>query len=246
MNRIIAIVNQKGGVGKTTTAINLGAALARAGRRVLLVDVDPQANLTASLGVRAGDAPTLYRVLRGDASAREAIVPHGGYDLSGAEIEFAAAAGREFLLSEALAPVLPDYDYALLDCAPSLGLLTLGALTLAGEVFIPLQSEYLALQGVSQLLQTVQVVCRRLNPRLAVTGIVATLYDQRKRLNREVIENIASYFGAKLFSTRIRDNISLAEAPSYGQDIFEYRPDSYGAQDYAALAAEVIAQEVKP
>ena len=253
MNRIIAIVNQKGGVGKTTTAINLGAALARAGRRVLLVDVDPQANLTASLGVQAGDAPTLYRVLRGDAPAREAIVRRGGYDvlpagidLSGAEIEFAAAAGREFLLSEALAPVLPDYDYALLDCAPSLGLLTLGALTLAGEVFIPLQSEYLALQGVSQLLQTVQVVCRRLNPRLAVTGIVATLYDQRKRLNREVIENIASYFGAKLFSTRIRDNISLAEAPSYGQDIFEYRPDSYGAQDYAALAAEVIAQEVKP
>ena len=251
MNRIIALVNQKGGVGKTTSTINLGAALARAGRRVLLIDVDPQSNLTTSLGIDMAERPSLYRVLRGDVPAGDALVRREAYsvlpasiDLSGAEIEFSTAAGREFLLSEAIEPVRADFDYVLLDCAPSLGLLTLGALTLAGEVFIPLQSEYLALQGMSKLLQTVDVVRRRLNPRLEITGIIATLYDQRKRLNREVIDNITAYFGDRLFQTRIRDNISLAEAPSYGMDLFEYRPDSYGAKDYEALAAEVIGQEV--
>ena len=251
MIRIIAMVNQKGGVGKTTCTINLGAGLAAAGRRVLLVDLDPQANLSTSLGIDAyGSGSTIYEVLRGELPAAQAIRPKQNYsvipasiDLSGAEIELSTAAGREFLLKEALAPLLPDYDYVLLDCAPSLGLLTLGALTLAGEVFIPLQSEFLALQGMSKLLTTVDVVQRRLNPALRISGIIGTLYDGRKKLNREVIQKITEYFDDRLFDTLIRDNVSLAEAPSYGLDIFAYKPDSFGAKDYTALTQEVLAQE---
>ncbi len=253
MTRIIAMVNQKGGVGKTTSAINLGAALAAAGKRVLLVDMDPQSNLSTSLGIDAyGSGKTIYEVLRGDLPAREAVMERHNYfvlpasiDLSGAEIELSTAAGREFLLTEAMEGLAPEYDYVIMDCAPSLGLLTLGALTFAGEVFIPLQSEFLALQGMSKLLQTVDVVQRRLNRKLKISGIIGTLYDQRKKLNREVIQKISEYFDDRLFATLIRDNVALAEAPSYGKDIFEYRPDSTGAQDYTALAQEVIAQEVQ-
>lgn len=250
--RIIALVNQKGGVGKTTSTINLGAGLARAGKRVLLVDLDPQANLSTSLGIDAyGSGLTVYEVLRGDLNAIQAFRDKAGYqvlpasiDLSGAEIELSTAAGREFLLKEALQPLMSQYDYVLLDCAPSLGLLTLNALTLATEVFIPLQSEFLALQGMSKLLKTVEVVQRRLNPQLHIAGIIGTLYDGRKRLNREVISKISEYFQDKLFQTMIRDNVSLAEAPSYGLDIFAYKPESTGAQDYEKLTQEVIAQEV--
>ncbi|MDR3050747.1 MAG: AAA family ATPase [Oscillospiraceae bacterium] len=253
MTRIIALVNQKGGVGKTTSTINLGAGLAAAGKRVLLADLDPQANLSTSLGIDAyGSGKTIYEALRGLIPAQDALWPCHNYrvipasiELSGAEIELSTAAGREFLLKEALEGLAAEYDYVLLDCAPSLGLLTLGALTLANEVFIPLQSEFLALQGVSKLMQTIQVVQKRLNPSLHISGIIGTLYDARKKLNREVIVKIGEYFDDKLFRTLIRDNISLAEAPSYGLDIFAYKPDSYGAQDYAALTQEVLAQEVK-
>lgn len=250
--RIIALVNQKGGVGKTTCTINLGAGLAQRDRKVLLIDLDPQANLSTSLGIDAyNSGNTIYEVLRGDLEPQEALLKREKYDilpasidLSGAEIELSTAAGREFLLKEALGDFVSGYDYVLLDCAPSLGLLTLNALTLAGEVFIPLQSEFLAMQGMSKLLKTVDVVKRRLNNNLSITGIIGTRYDSRKRLNREVIGKIGEYFEDRLFDAIIRDNVSLAEAPSYGQDIFEYKPDSYGAIDFLALTDEVIAQEV--
>lgn len=251
--RIIAMVNQKGGVGKTTCTINLGAALAMRGKKVLLIDLDPQANLSTSLGIDAyNSGNTIYEVLRGDLEPHEALLHRNSYDilpasidLSGAEIELSTAAGREFLLKEALGEFIQEYDYVLLDCAPSLGLLTLNALTMSDEVFIPLQSEFLAMQGMSKLLKTVDVVKKRLNNKLEISGIIGTRYDSRKRLNREVIGKIGEYFEDKLFDTIIRDNISLAEAPSYGQDIFEYRSDSYGAADFLALSDEVLAQEGK-
>lgn len=250
--RIIALVNQKGGVGKTTCTINLGAGLAMRGKKVLLIDLDPQANLSTSLGIDAyNSGNTIYEVLKGDLEPQEALLHRNNYDilpasidLSGAEIELSTSPGREFLLREALGEFIDGYEYVLLDCAPSLGLLTLNALTLAGEVFIPLQSEFLAMQGMSKLLKTVDVVKRRLNKKLAITGIIGTRYDGRKRLNREVIGKIGEYFEDKLFDTIIRDNVSLAEAPSYGQDIFEYKADSYGAADFLALTDEVLAQEV--
>lgn len=252
MTRIIALVNQKGGVAKTTSTINIGAGLSRLNRKVLLIDIDPQGNLTASLGVQAHKLKnTIHEMLRGDITAREAIIKvKNGYDiipadirLSGAEIELSTQPGREMILKEILEPITKDYDYILIDCPPSLGLLTLNALTAAKEIFIPLQAEYLALHGMSQLIQTFLTVKKRLNPDLEITGIITTLFDSRKILNREVIENIREYFPDKLFDTRIRSNVSLAEAPSHGLDIFRYKPDSNGAIDYANLTKEIIEQE---
>lgn len=252
MTRIIALVNQKGGVAKTTSAINIGAGLSRLNRKVLLIDIDPQGNLTDSLGVQAHKLKnTIHEMLRGDITAREAIIKvKSGYDiipadirLSGAEIELSTQPGREMILKEILEPIIKDYDYILIDCPPSLGLLTLNALTAAKEIFIPLQAEYLALHGMSQLIQTFLTVKKRLNPDLEITGIITTLFDSRKILNREVIENIREYFPDKLFDTRIRSNVSLAEAPSHGLDIFRYKPDSNGAIDYANLTKEIIEQE---
>lgn len=252
MTRIIALVNQKGGVAKTTSAINIGAGLTRLNRKVLLIDIDPQGNLTASLGVQAHKLKnTIHEMLRGDITAREAIIKvKNGYDiipadirLSGAEIELSTQPGREMILKEILEPITKNYNYILIDCPPSLGLLTLNALTAAKEIFIPLQAEYLALHGMSQLIQTFLTVKKRLNPDLEITGIITTLFDSRKILNREVIENIREYFPDKLFDTRIRSNVSLAEAPSHGLDIFRYKPDSNGAIDYANLTKEIIEQE---
>ena len=245
----IALINQKGGVGKTTSTINLGAGLSMLGKSVLLVDLDPQAHLTYGLGIQGHELDyTVYEVLRGEVTASKAIVKRDGLEvlpsslsLSAAEVELSAMAGREFLLKEALAD-LPPYDFVLLDCPPSLGLLTLNALTAAQEVFIPLQTEFLALQGMSKLVDTVNVVKKRLNPDLTISGIIGTLFDARKNLNREVVDKIREYFADKLFETLIHDNVALAEAPSYGQTIFEYRPDCRGAQDYLALSQEAVAR----
>lgn len=247
--RVIALVNQKGGVGKTTSTKNIGAGLTILGKKVLLVDLDPQANLTYSLGIKAHELEkTIYEVLKGEAKAKDAILKQknglsvlpASITLSGAEIELSGTAGREFLLKEALSDIFVNYDFILLDCPPSLGLLTLNALTTATEVFIPLQTEYLALHGMSKLLETVNIIKKRLNDKLEITGIIGTLYDSRKKLNNEVISSIKEHFGKKLFKRVIRDNISLAEAPSYGQDIFTYKSDSKGAEDYSELCKEIL------
>ncbi len=246
--KIITLTHQKGGVGKTTSTLNIGAGLSKLGKKILLIDLDPQAHLTYSLGIEAHKLDnTVYELLKGEAILKEVLRDRGELkvipsklDLAGAEIELSGIAGREFLLREALEG-LSGLDYAFIDCPPSLGLLTLNALTTAHEIYIPLQSEFLALQGLSKLLQTVEVVQKRLNKGLKITGIIATRYDQRKRLNQEVIAKLNEYFGQdKLFKTAIRDNVSLAEAPSFGQTIFEYKPDSYGALDYLNLSKEIL------
>jgi chromosome partitioning protein len=247
--RTIAFINQKGGVGKTTSTVNIGAGLAKLKKRVLLIDLDPQAHLTYSMGIQGHEAEhTVYDLLRGDAKAEQVIMDKYGMkiipatlDLSGAEMEFSGIAGREFLLREALDGI-NEFDYILLDCPPSLGLLTLNGLTTANEVFIPLQAEFLALQGLTKLLETVEVVKKRLNKKLDITGVIGTRFDQRKKLNKEVISKVQEHFGDKVFKTMIRENIALAEAPSFGQTIFEYQANSYGAEDYLALSKEITKQ----
>jgi chromosome partitioning protein len=244
---IIAVINQKGGVGKTTSVANLGAGLARKNKSVMVVDLDPQSHLTYSLGVQAQDLDhTIYDVFKGHASISDVLIERNGVhlvpsslDLSGAEMEFSQEAGREFLLKEAMAEA-GDYDYVLFDCPPSLGLISLNALTAADEVLIALQTEFLALQGLSRLLETIDKVKMRLNTDLEITGIIATRYDGRKVLNKEVLEKIREHFGNKLFKTCISDNIALAEAPSFGQTIFEYKPQSRGAEDYMKLCGEFL------
>lgn len=251
--RIISLVNQKGGVGKTTTTNNLGASLVKAGKRVLLIDLDPQANLSYSLGVRGEDYKSVYEVLRGTAKLKDIILTHkNGVDiapshinLSGVELELASQVGREQILKDALKGVADNYDYILIDCAPSLGIITLNALVASKEVFIPVQTEVLALQGMSKLLSTIELVRERLNPELEVTGVIGTMYDSRKSLSKEVIDTLNEHFSGKLFKTLIRSNVSLAESPSSGVDIISYKADSYGAKDYQALAEEVIKQEDK-
>lgn len=252
MMRKIAFINQKGGVGKTTSVINIGAALTKLEKKVLLIDLDPQAQLTYSLGIQAHELDhAIYNVLNGDISIEEIIISTKGMEvipstleLSGAEFEFSGIPGREFLLKEQLNSMegLDTYDFVLIDCSPSLGLLTINALVFVNEVFIPLQAEFLALQGMSQLLRTVKIVQNRLNTDLEIKGIIGTRFDKRKNLNKEVIDKISEYFGDKVFDTLIRDNISLAEAPSFGQTIFEYKPRSYGAQDYMSLTKEILSR----
>ena len=245
--QIIALTNQKGGVGKTTCAINIGAGLNGLNKRVLLIDLDPQAHLTYSLGIPAHELNnTVYELLKGTVILKETIIERNGLslvpsslNLSGAEIEFSGVAGREFLLKESVEG-LKKYDYVFIDCPPSLGLLTLNALTTAQEVYIPLQTEFLALQGMTKLLETINIVKKRLNKDLEIAGIIAMRFDNRKNLNREVVEKIKEYFGNKLFNTLIRDNISLAEAPSFGKTIFEYKSNSYGSKDYLDLCKEII------
>lgn len=255
--RIIAVFNHKGGVGKTTSVANLGAALARRGRRVLLVDMDPQACLTVHFGINPEDAvQTIYEVLCKDLPLERTVhdlvenlrlVP-SSLDLAGAELELATAMGRERLTRDALDAYLrahPDTDYVLFDCPPSLGLLTVNALAASDEVFVPLQTEFLALRGVGKLQELVSLVRRRLNPRLEITGILPTLSRTGTLLAREVQEVIDRIFGDKVFQTRIRSNVRLAEAPSHGQSILDYAPSSKGAADYLALAAEVEAMPVR-
>lgn len=249
MERIILLTNQKGGVGKTTSTLNLGAGLARMGKKVLLIDLDPQAHLTYSLGVKAHELKyTIYELLREETSVKNTILNNifgmdlipANLNLSGADLELAKVAGREFLLQGAYEPIRGTYDYVLIDSPPNLGLLTLNGMVLAEEAFLILQTEYLALQGLSKLINTIDVVKRRLNSHLEITGVIACRFDQRNNLNKEVVEKIKDYFKEKVFKTLIRDNITLAEAPSYGKPIFDYRTTSFGAEDYMALSKEVV------
>jgi chromosome partitioning protein len=247
MGLIISLLNHKGGVGKTTSAINIGAGLAELGKKVLLIDLDPQANLTLSLGVPR-HPNTIYEAIRGEAP----MVPYqvkenldvviSTLDLSGAEMELINEAGREFILRELFDPIRDNYDYIIIDCPPSLGLLTLNALTSSDQVYIPLQTEFLAMQGLAKIKQIIQKVKLRLNKKLEIGGVIATMYDHRKVLNRDVVKTIEKYFGELLFETRIRDTVALAEAPAQRKDIFDYNRKSSGAKDYLALSKEILAR----
>jgi chromosome partitioning protein len=249
--RVIALVNQKGGVGKTTSTANIGAGLALLGRKVLLVDLDPQANLTEGLGVDPGEIQvSIYDVLINGHNAKEVIVSikegldllPSCIDLAGAEAELISLQGRESRLKVALATVR-GYDYALIDAPPSLGQLTLNAMYAAREIFIPLQTEFYALKGVAKLLNTVGEVQKWGNKKLVITGVIGTCYDNRKNLNKEVVSQLRDHFGDRVFKTLIRDNVALAEAPAASMDIFAYDKSSRGAEDYAALCQEITAME---
>ena len=263
--RAIAIINQKGGVGKTTTAVNLSAALAATGQRVCLIDMDPQAHATLHLGVTPdGESRSIYDVLTGRAKLADARrqvnenlwVVGSHIDLAAAEVELAGVVGREVILRDALeddaaAEGTVEFDYVLIDCPPSLGVLTLNALSAVEEVFLPLQPHFLALHGLSKLLQTIELVARRLNPRLRLSGVMYCMYESGTRLASEVTRDVDEFFQkgrattapwseVQMFQTRVRRNIRLAEAPSFGQSIFQYAGESNGADDYRSLAAEVL------
>jgi chromosome partitioning protein len=247
MNRakVITLSNHKGGVGKTTSAINIGAGLNKLGKKVLLIDLDPQANLSQSLGLPDQER-NIYGAIRGEYSLEPVRILKGlelipsTIDLSGAEVELPGEAEREYILRNLIEPIRGAYDYILIDNPPSLGLLTINALTASEEVFIPLQAQYLALQGLSKLLEVIDKIKQRLNPELRVGGVFITQYDRRKVLNRDVVATIQTHFKERVFTTRIRDNIALAEAPIQGVDIFRYQPKSYGAEDYLSLCKEII------
>jgi chromosome partitioning protein len=251
MSRVIAIANQKGGVGKTTTAINLGAGLAVAERRTLIVDLDPQGNATSGMGIdRAALPGSVYDVLveerpMGDVRVEGVHFPFldvipSSQDLVGAEVQLVERPGRELLLRSALQPVRDSYDYILLDCPPSLGLLTLNVLAAADTVLIPIQCEFYALEGLSQLLNTIRLVQQNLNPKLQIEGVLLTMYDQRLNLSRQVAAEAKEYFGSRVFESVIPRNVRLAEAPSFGKPIALYDVLSVGAQSYLSLAREII------
>jgi chromosome partitioning protein len=253
MSRVIAIANQKGGVGKTTTAINLGASLAVAERKTLVIDMDPQGNATSGLGIdRASIENSMYDVLVDRTELNHAIIPRihfpfldlapSDLDLVGAEVQLVQQPEREKLLRRSLENVRERYDYILVDCPPSLGLLTLNTLAAADSVLIPIQCEFYALQGLTQLLNTVTLVQQNLNPRLQIEGVLLTMYDQRLNLSRQVAEEAKEYFGNRVYSVTIPRNVRLAEAPSFGKPIVVYDILSAGAQSYLALAQEVITQ----
>lgn len=258
--RRIAVINQKGGVGKTTTTVNLAAALALAGQRVCVIDMDPQAHASTHLGVEPdGTVASLYDVLvankplaavRREVGDNLSLIP-SDIDLAAAEVELAGIVGREVILREAMAVDPHEADFVLMDCGPSLGVLTLNALAAADEVFIPLQPHFLALHGLSKLLETTALVARRINPKLVVSGVVVCLYDAGTKLAQEVVNDLSGFLeksrgapvpwaNARVFGTRIRRNIKLAECPSFGKSVFGYAPKSSGAADYAALANEVL------
>ncbi|MGE5577138.1 MAG: ParA family protein [Syntrophothermus sp.] len=252
MGKIFAVVNQKGGVGKTTTVINLGACLAEQGRKVLMVDVDPQGNTSSGIGIDKSKLNMcIYDVLINERQIDEVKVPSGyprldlvpaRIHLAGAEIELVSTVGREFRLKEALKAVRDRYDYILLDCPPSLGLLTLNALAAADGALVPIQCEYFALEGLSQLLKTIELVQRHLNPSLQISGVVMTMFDARTNLAQQVIDEVKAHFGEKVFATVIPRNIRLSEAPSFGQPVIVYDGKSRGALSYQDLAKEVIAR----
>lgn len=251
MSRVICIANQKGGVGKTTTSVNLSASLAKKGKRVLLADLDPQGNASSGLGIKRHEYSdkSIYQVLISQVDIHEAIVsthvPNldilvANSELVGAEIELVDAERRETRLKDALSKVADKYDFVIIDCPPSLGLLTVNALTAANTFLVPLQCEYYALEGLSQLLNTAGLIKKRLNPELRIEGIVLTMFDARNNLSHQVVNEIQSHFGTKVFGSIIPRNVRLSEAPSHGKSIFDYDDKSVGARRYQELADEVV------
>lgn len=248
--RVLAVVNQKGGVGKSTTAVNLAASLGQLGSKVLLVDLDPQGNATSGFGLNKNQRELcIYNALLGDASLAEMIEPveiehvfvvPATIQLAGAEIELVSAMSRETKLRTILLPVRPDFDFIIIDCPPSLGLLTLNALTAADGLIIPIQCEFYALEGLSKLLDSVRLVKTHLNPLLEVFGVVMTMYDSRTRLAQQVVEEVREFFGDKVFSALIPRTVRLSEAPSFGLPVILYDPAGKGAEAYTSLAKEVI------
>lgn len=258
MGRIICIANQKGGVGKTTTAVNLAAALAMLGRRTLLVDLDPQASATSGVGVRpAADVPTMYDVLLGERGAGEAICDTSveqlrmlpaSRDLTGAEIELVPMMARELRLADSLRPIRGHYDYIFIDCPPSLGLLTINGLTASDAILVPLQCEYYALEGLSALIETIELIRKRLNPQLAFEGLVLTMFDTRNSLSHQVSDEVRQHFPRDIFRTVVPRNVRLSESPSHGLPAVIYDPSSRGAVAYRDLALELLERrgELRP
>ena len=250
MGRIIAIANQKGGVGKTTTSINLSSCIAAKGKKVLVVDIDPQGNTTSGYGIEKNDLDnTIYELMLGDCSIEDCIIKDvienisilpSNVNLAAAEIELIGVDKKEYILKNEIDWVKDRYDYIIIDCPPSLSLLTVNVMTTADSVLVPIQCEYYALEGLSQLIHTVNLVKERLNPNLEMEGVVFTMYDSRTNLSAQVVENVKSHLNQKVYRTVIPRNIRLAEAPSYGQPINIYDPKSAGAESYLALAEEVI------
>lgn len=250
MARIISLANQKGGVGKTTTTINLGACLAEIGKQVLVIDIDPQGNATSGLGIKKVDvAQDIYDVIINELPLQKTIMKteHSGLDivpatiqLAGAEMELTSMMARETRLKEALLPIQKDYDYILIDCPPSLGQLSINAFTASNSIIIPVQSEYYALEGLSQLLNTIRLVQKHFNPNLAIEGVLLTMFDARTNLGTQVVQEVQSYFGDRVYKTIIPRNTRLAEAPSYGLPIIDFDRKSRGAETYLQLAEEVV------
>ncbi|MDR1800565.1 MAG: AAA family ATPase [Lachnospiraceae bacterium] len=250
MGKVIAVTNQKGGVGKTTTALNLSASLTEKGKRVLAVDVDPQGNMTSGFGVNKNELEkTIYDLIIGNAAIEDVILKNvykrmnlipSNVDLSAAEIELIDAKNKEYILRESLKEIKYGYDYVIIDCPPALSMLTINALTTADSVLVPIQCEYYALEGLSQLIHTVELVKERLNPDLGIEGVVFTMFDGRTNLSAQVVENVKENLNQKAFNTVIPRNIRLAESPSYGMPITQYDSKSPGAEAYRKLAKEII------
>ena len=253
MGRVIAVANQKGGVGKTTTTINLSAALAEAGKQVLTIDIDPQGNTTSGLGVDKSQVDcTIYDLILGECSIEESVIVSdfenlylipSNVDLAGAEIELIGIQNKEFIVRDAVKQIRDDYDFIIIDCPPSLNMLTINAMTTADTILVPIQCEYYALEGLSQLIHTINLVKERLNPDLDMEGVVFTMYDARTNLSHQVVENVKNNLHQKIYKTIIPRNVRLAEAPSHGLPITVYDTKSAGAESYRLLAEEVINRE---
>lgn len=250
MTKIISVINQKGGVGKTTTVVSLAAAIAKKKKKVLLIDLDPQGNATSGVGVDKGSIEnSTYDVMVNDVPMSETIVSTDSknvdicptnINLAGAEVELVSAMSREQILKNAISEVMDNYDYVFIDCPPSLSILTINALTASTDIIIPIQGEYYALEGLTQLINTINVVKKKLNPDINILGVVLTMFDRRTQLTRQVKEEVEKYFGEKVFRTYIPRNVRLAEAPSHGKPISDYDPNSKGGKAYEELAKEVI------